>query len=292
MQFQTFLRQNSPILIDGALGTLLQSRGYELPPPHWSAAILESQPEIITGIHREYLEAGSTLITTATFRTTSRVYAKLHQPEIAKDVNARAVQCARDAIGGRDNKFIAGSVAPLEDCYRPDLVPDDDDIYTEHREQIRWLIDAGVDVLLFETMNSVREAVICSRVASELHFPFFTSVVCNTPGQLLSGEPITDVVDAIADLKPLGILVNCTHPRVLGDTLEILNSYTSIPIGGYANVGYGQPEQEGTIEQIISPATYRNYVHQWLNYNTVLVGGCCGSTPEHISELYNTLKSA
>jgi len=117
-------------------------------------------------------------------------------------------------------------------------------------------------------------------------------VVRNTPGQLLSGEPITDVVDAIADLKPLGILVNCTHPRVLGDTLEILNSYTSIPIGGYANVGYGQPEQEGTIEQIISPATYRNYVHQWLNYNTVLVGGCCGSTPEHISELYNTLKSA
>lgn len=292
MQFQSYLRQNSPILLDGALGTLVQARGYELPPPQWSAAILESQPEIITSIHRQYLEVGATLITTATFRTTSRVYAKLHQHEIASDLNSRAVQCARDAIGGRENKFIAGSVAPLEDCYRPDLVPDKENLYSEHREQIRWLIDAGVDVLLFETMNTVQEAVICSRIASELQFPFFTSVVCNTPGQLLSGELITGVVDAIADLKPLGIIVNCTHPKVLGDTLEILNSYTSIPLGGYANVGYSQPELEGTIEQVFSPATYREYVNQWLNYNMILVGGCCGSTPAHINELYNILKSA
>jgi len=291
MDFRSRISEHQPLLLDGALGTLLQSRGFDLPAPQWSAAVLELNPEIITSVHREYLSAGAEIITTATFRTTTRVYTKLHKPEIAKDLNYRAVQCARDAIGERENKFIAGSIAPLEDCYRPDLVPNEDALYNEHREQIQWLIDAGIDVLLFETMNTIQEAVSCSQIASELEFPFYTSVVCDKPGQLLSSESITELVDKITDLNPLGFLVNCTYPGVLGDTLEILDNYTTIPIGGYANVGESQPEQKGTIEKSISPGDYCGYVRPWLKYNISLVGACCGSTPEHINELHKLLKS-
>ncbi len=290
MDFQSYLNSKKPLLLDGALGTLLQFRGYELPSPQWSAAILESQPEVITSIHREYLKAGAEVITTATFRTTSRVYSQLGKSEIAKDLNFRAVQCARDAIGKGNNQFIAGSVAPLEDCYRPDLVPENNQLYSEHREQIGWLIEAGVDVLLFETMNSVEEAAICSEIAAEFQFPFFTSVVCDAPGQLLIGEPVTSVVDAIVEYNPLGILVNCTHPETLKKSLNILNGYTSIPIGGYANVGKSQPVQTGVIDEVNSPAEYAGFVQQWLRFNVNIIGGCCGTTPEHIQALYKLIK--
>ena len=291
MNFSERLNDEQPILLDGAMGTLLHARGFKLPAPEWSAAMLEAQPDIITGLHREYIDAGVEMITTVTFRTTTRVYSKLKKTDFPRDLNRRAVTCARAAIGDREDVFIAGSVAPMEDCYRPDLVPAESDLREEHREQIEWLVDAGVDVLLFETMNSIREAAICSEVARELGFPFFTSLVCREPGILLSGESISDAVAAISEHQPLGILVNCTAPEILGETLEIVSAETDLPVGGYANVGFSEPEEGGTIEDVISPEEYAGQVSGWLRYDPVLLGACCGSSPAHIAALRELIDS-
>jgi len=289
-QIEEHFNQNRPVLLDGAMGTLLQARGYDLPSPQWSAALLESDPGVITDIHREYIDAGATLNTTVTFRTTSRVYNEMGGAEYAKDLTHRAVRCARDAIAGKDNIFIAGSVAPLEDCYRPDLVPDDRSLEQEHAEQIGWLIDAGADCLLFETQNTIREATICAEIADKSAFPFLVAFVCNTPETLISGESLVDAVNAVIPFEPLALLINCTHPDIVTDGLKSLRDSVEYPLGAYANLGESTPEQEGTLGDIINLEKYVDYVRQWIVLdNIALVGGCCGSTPRHIRAVYNLL---
>lgn len=284
-----YMRDRAPLILDGAIGTLLQSRGHALPEPLWSASVVESDPEVVTGIHREYIEAGAELITTATFRTTRRVYERAGSDLDAKTVNTRAVACAREAVGHRKDVFVAGSVAPLEDCYRPDLVPGDGPLETEHREQITWLIEAGVDALLFETMNTIREAKICASIAHDLAFPFFTSFVCDRPGKLLSGESILEAASAIIPFQPLALVINCTHPGIISETLEMLHQNTEYPLGAYANVGRSIPEQGGTIDETLSPAGYLRYVKHWMGAGLRMVGGCCGTTPAHIRRIHDYL---
>ncbi|MEJ2052013.1 MAG: homocysteine S-methyltransferase family protein [Calditrichota bacterium] len=173
------------------------------------------------------------------------------------------------------------------DCYRPDLVPTAEELEAEHREQITWLIESGVDVLLFETMNTVREAEICSRIAHGLAFPFFVSFVCHRPETLLSGESVLEAASAVIPFHPLALVINCTHPEIISDTLESLHQNTDYPLGAYANVGNSVPEQGGTIEHILPPEAYLRYVKHWMGFGLQLVGGCCGTTPEHIDVIHD-----
>lgn len=267
------------------MGTLLDERGYALPAPVWSAKVLEEQPEVITGIHREYLEAGAELLTTVTFRTTKYVYEQVGKPGLAMELNYRAVQCASDAIGGNPDRFIAGSIAPVADCYRPDLVPEHDILYDEHFQQATWLADAGVDCLLFETMNTIREAEICGKVGTEIGIPFFVSLIAQSGDELPSGEPIRKALDAVAGYDPTGVLINCTSPEIITSVLDQHAGSISMPAGGYANMGVSEPEQGGAIEEVWSPADYVNEVAKWPKDNLVLIGGCCGSDPEHVLAL-------
>ena len=286
MHFAEFLQNHSPILLDGAIGTLLDERGYHLPPPMWSAAVLEQSPSVITDIHREYVQVGANLLTTVTFRTTTRVY---QDADRAQELNTRAVQCAKTAIDSAPEVFIAGSIAPLEDCYRPDLVPENEALYQEHREQATWLSDSGVDCLLFETMNTVREAETCASIGEELAVPFFVSFVCDTPDTLLSGEPVTQALDQIQKYNPAAILFNCTPPEIITEILKRQSPNSVIPMGGYANMGRSQPQQDGVLSEKISPGEYRKIVRRWLQLHPILVGACCGSTPDHIAALREEL---
>lgn len=267
------------------MGTLLDSRGYDLPAPVWSAKILEEEPEAITNIHREYLDAGAQLLTTATFRTTEYVYQQVGTPKIAKDLNSRAVQCARDAIGDQENRFVAGSIAPIEDCYRPDMVPERETLYSEHRKQAEWLVDAGVDCLLFETMNSIGEAAVCGRIGEELGTPTFISYTANSVDTILSGEPVRDAMESAAQFNSLGVLINCTRPEITAAILSQYSGTVDMPLGGYANLGLSNPEQGGTISGTLAPEEYAKIVSRWPIDNLALVGACCGSTPEHIRAL-------
>ncbi len=281
MEIKQFLQQKQPVILDGAIGTLLDKRGYATPGPRWSAAVLEEDPQAIQKIHLEYLNAGAQIITTATFRTTSRIYSKLNRAEDARALNYQAVKLAKDAIGSR-KAFIAGSVAPLEDCYRPDLVPQENLLYEEHEEQIRWLVEAGVNCLLFETMNTVREGIVCSEIASKYEIPFFTSFICNQDLMLLNGESLNEAYEQIADFQPAAFLVNCIAPQVITLIFSKFLQFFDIPVGAYGNAGKSNPEQDGVIREVYSPEEFFSEVRKWEEWNPLLIGGCCGTTPEHI----------
>ena len=292
------LTRGEIVLLDGALGTELERRGVETVLPLWSARALLDAPERVREIHEEYVRAGADVLTANTFRTTPRTLGKsalgagvgkvgadLVRAE-ADRLSALAVSLAAEArsrsASGRD-VWIAGSIAPLEDCYHPELMPDLETAEREHREQALRLERAGADVLLVETMNSVGEAVAALRGAKATALPVFVSFLCRGPGEIWNGERLADGVAALLPLRPDAILVNCESSEIAAACLLTLAAATNLPIGCYPNAG--SPDMDGGRWQddpACTPERFAEGAGTWIRLGAQIVGGCCGTTPDHI----------
>src|SRR5262249_26353454 len=140
--------------------------------PLWSARPLLEDPELVWTIHGDEVASGADVLTADTFRTHARTLAKAGLAERSGELTALAVRLAHQAAAAPGREvFVAGSLSPLEDCYRPDLAPDDDALEREHDAQARRLAEAGVDLILAETHNSVREAAAATRAALRTGLP-------------------------------------------------------------------------------------------------------------------------
>ncbi|MCA2001616.1 MAG: homocysteine S-methyltransferase family protein, partial [Chloroflexi bacterium] len=195
ISFLSSLSQPGKLILDGATGTELHHRGVDTGLPLWSAnALLTDRGlEILRQIHEDYLRAGADIITTNTFRTHRRALAPSGNADRALELTRRAVETARAAIAAvraETPKFIAGSISTLEDCYRPDLVPSDEELRAEHAERIDHLVQCGVDLILIETVNTIREALVMAKLAVAAGVPVVVSFVCNREGKILSGESL------------------------------------------------------------------------------------------------------
>ncbi len=283
------LLTGAPILIDGATGTELERRGYDARLPLWSTRALLDAPEAIEAIHSQYLAAGAELLTAATFRTQERVLARareLGQPVTmsGRELCTRAIDLARSASRASGRKiFVCGSAPPLEDCYRPDLVPDDEHLAREHREHALNLAEAGADLILVETMNCQREAVAACSAAAQTGLPFLLSFVSWQAGSILSGESLARAIDACLEHGPSAILVNCLPPSAARACLETLSA-AGLPFGVYPNLGPPDPES-GRRSEDRSPDEFAVLAREWLTAGARLVGGCCGTTPDHIAAI-------
>ncbi len=232
------------------------------------------------------------IIATNTFRTHRRVLAPSGNADRALELTRRAVDIARAAIANVPSdkpRFVAGSISTLEDCYRPDLVPSDEELRAEHSERIHHLIECGVDLILIETINTIREAVIMAKLATITGTPVVVSFVCDRNGKLLSGETLTE---AASQLLPLGICaigVNCGPTPNLAKPLAELQSICGkdIPLIAYGNIGYADDGVGWVNTDSENPKAYCEHASHW---PVKIVGGCCGTTPEHITELKSALK--
>ncbi len=169
---------------------------------------------------------------------------------------------------------IAGSLAPLEDCYRPDRVPSEAEISSEHAEMAAALAAAGVDLILVETMNTVREAVAAARAAAATGLPVVVLCVTDGSGHLLSGEPIEAFARALFALPvpPDALGINCVAARALsGDLARLACAAPGVPLAAYGNT-YGDP---------VSPEDYAALATEWVALGARLAGGCCGTTAAH-----------
>jgi len=288
LTLQDRLQFPRPILMDGATGTELSRRGIDLNTPSWTASVLLDAPETLFEIHRDYVNAGAELVTANTFRTHARNLKSLGLSPEAKRLTGRAVEIAREAAG--PDTFVAGSVAPLEDCYSPHLTPADAALLSEHRQMAENLHDAGVDLILIETQVTIREGMIAARAAKETGLPWAISFVCGSPGRLLSGESLLEAYHAVADFSPLAFLVNCLPVEdVLPSLQPVLDLPNEISAGTCANTGrlLADGSWEGTGWRL--PAVYAGYAKQWQEANLRWVGGCCGTTPDHIRAVNQVL---
>ncbi len=293
--FFSILSQSEKLILDGATGTELNRRGVDTGLPLWSANALlnDRDADILKQIHMDYLNAGADIITTNTFRTHRRALAPTGNADKALALTQRAVDIAREAIASTNSissKFVAGSISSLEDCYRPDLVPPDHELRAEHSERVHHLLEAGVDFFLIETINTIREAAIVAKLATITGTPVIVSFVCGRDGKLLSGETVTEAANVILPLGVSAIGVNCgPTPNLANPLFELQTACgTDFPLIAYGNIGYADDEVGWVNTDSEDPREYCKHAVHW---PARIVGGCCGTTPEHIRQLKTKLSS-
>ena len=178
--------------------------------------------------------------------------------------------------------LVAASVAPVEDCYYPERVPVEDVLHEEHGQMMGWLRAAGPDLIWIETMNTVREARAAAQAVAALGLPFAVSFVVEETGDLLSGEALEEAVGAVEPLGPLALGLNCIPPRGLSGLLPRLRRATDRPLAAYAHINNRKPIRGWSYVQSLSPVEYGECARQWVDMGANIVGGCCGTRPEHI----------
>ena len=280
-------RSGPAILLDAAMGTELQRRGADTRLPLWSARALVESPELVSAIHKDEVAAGAEVLTANTFRTHRRTLEKEALGGRSRELTALAVRLAREAAEGAGREvFVAGSLSPLEDCYRPDLVPEDEALEREHRDQAESLAAAGVDAILVETHNTVRELVAAARAAKASWLPYITSMVTDGAGRLLSGEPIEDAVRALERFDPDALSINCVSAaRLSADLARLAAAAPDRPLGAYGNLGLPADDFGWSFTEALSPEQYADHARRWVALGARLVGGCCGTTPGHTAAL-------
>ncbi len=291
------LAQGPALCLDGATGTELERRGHAAGLPLWSTHALLDAPEVLAEIHADYARAGAEILTANTFRTQRRTLERgaAERPGLGErdaDLTAQAVSLARrGAAAGHRPIWVAGSAPPLEDCYRPDRVPGDRALRREHARHMENLAAAGVDLVLVESMNSIREAVTACRAARDHGLPSLVSFIVWEGGQLLSGESLEAATDRVASETPLAILVNCLPPSAVSACLPILGG-CGLDFGVYANLG--APDTAGGFErsETCGPGEWAHHVAEWLAAGARIVGGCCGTTPSHVAAMAEVTRSA
>jgi S-methylmethionine-dependent homocysteine/selenocysteine methylase len=278
------------LLLDGATGTELNRRGVDTGLPLWSANALTAEAglNVLRQVHLDYLNAGADIITTNTFRTHRRVLAG--KGYSAHELTYRAVATAKKAVAEFGKPaLVAGSLSTLEDCYRPDLVPPADACFDEHSERIDHLVEGGVDLLLIETMNSIREAVIAAKIATATGLPTWVAFVCDKKGRILSGESLTHAAERLMPLGVRALGVNCMPAHTIAEPLNELRTICgeSFPLMAYGNIGFVDEEQGWINTDSCDPAGYLQHAQSW---PAQIIGACCGSTPEHVRKLKQCLR--
>ncbi|MFK7929730.1 MAG: homocysteine S-methyltransferase family protein [Myxococcota bacterium] len=257
-------------LLDGPVGTELARRGARTDGQGWSSGALLTDPDLVRAIHRDYARAGATVHTANTFRTKRRDVGE------AWELLARtAVRLAREAIPPAHR--VAGSVAPLADCYRPDLSPDNPE--PEHHELSAVLVDAGVARILVETLAHVPEAAWAGRAAARTGIEVWCALTAGFRADLLTPVELTEGARRAVDAGASAILVNCIPTAHTLGFVERLAGL-GVRVGAYANggsnaVGIGWDEA--------GPAQYARHARDWIDAGATIVGGCCGTGPTHIA---------
>jgi S-methylmethionine-dependent homocysteine/selenocysteine methylase len=262
------------------MGTELVRRGVPAPGVAWSAHALDVAPEVVEAIHRDYVAAGATVHTSNTFRTRRHAVGDRWE-ELAR----LAVRLARSSVPSGHR--VAGSIAPLEDCYRPDLSRGAAS-RDEHAELARVLADAGVDILLCETFAHSKEAAVAVEEAARTGVETWASLTAGPEASLMTPRAMRDAARACADKGARVVLVDCTPATKTMAYVEALAG-AGVSFGAYANagglgdaIGWGADGGAG-------PARYAKLARAWIDAGATVIGGCCGTGPAHIASLARML---
>ena len=270
------------------MGSELIKRGLSLPNHIWSAEANIHHPKLVQNIHRQYVDAGADHIITNTFRTTPRAYQKtgLNKNKACQMAEKSLIQAVEHAKNAADpSTKIVGSIAPLEDCYRPELFPGRDAAISEFAQLGRWMTRTDVDILILETMNSMAETEAGLCALKETDLTCWVSFVLKDENHLLSGDRLDDTFNMLNNFQIEMVLLNCSP---LGHTKKAVDNIVdnwSDSWGIYPNLGIGEPSPDGCITKYEPMEKYLSVVEYALKGGASVVGGCCGSSPEHIAEL-------
>jgi len=270
-------RINRPLILDGAMGSLLQQRGVASDSFLWSAKANIDYPEIVLLIHKDYIKAGADIITTNTFRTNPYTLKQAGISSVNRFVK-NAVDIAKQAKGDLPI-FIAGSNAPAEDCYQIERKISIKELDWNHKNHIDNLIESGCDFILNETQSHFDEIKIICSYCSQNSIPYIISFFFDENLKLLSGENLYTAIEFVLDHDPLAISFNCITIPVFKKVFEKLS--LNYVWGCYLNCGIGNFNDK-EICCSISPTEYADEFKTILPKSPSFIGACCGSNPSHI----------
>ena len=274
------------ILLDGAMGTELTSRGVDLPLPVWSSDANLQHKEIVFNIHRDYAEAGADIARTNTFRTTTYTYRKagfsaLNAKTRARDSLLSAVEIAQEA--GRDRVRVAGSMTSVDDCYHPELYPGIGAAEDTYGEMLEWFTEGGVGFYIFETMGNIEEIEIGLSLSEAICDETWVSLILKDGDQLLDGTSLEACNKLIGKSHASCLLLNCNRIETMNDGITGLTEFWKRNWGVYPNLGI--TDFDNDYFDTINESKFDEYFHKLLRLNPTAIGACCGSTPGHIKRL-------
>ena len=273
-----------------------------------------TRPDIITSIHKAYLEAGADIIETNTFSSTAIAMADYNMQSLAYELNVAAAGCARKAIeeyykehgtnSDEQPKFIAGAMGPLNKTLS--LSPDVnnpgfraitfDEVVRAYYDQVRGLVDGGADLLLietiFDTLNAKAAIFAIKKYFRDVHkeaLPVMISgTITDASGRTLSGQTLEAFYTSVMHAKPLSIGLNCAlGAKEMRPHIEELSQIASCYVSAYPNAGL--PNAMGEYDE--QPEETAHFLEDWASEGFVnIVGGCCGTPPEHIRHIAGHVK--
>ena len=284
------------------MGTALRARGVEI-PSHvtsvWSARALLTAPAAIRELHLEYIAAGADVITTNNYACTRPLLARDGLEDQLGSLTESALSLVEEARrqSGRDVR-IAASLPPLTTSYRHDMVLDDDELSRQYAEIVE-VVEPRCDLIICETMSSIREAVGALRAARSAGHPVWVALTLQGAwqGRLPSGETLEDAVEALEPLSPDALLVNCCATNLATDAVQRLASVWSGPFGAYGNAdevdvvdrSADRPTSEDVVRRPVDIAGYVDAASEWLQAGASIIGGCCDTLPSHTAALRTLL---
>jgi homocysteine S-methyltransferase len=280
------------IVADGAMGTQLYGRGVFI--NRCFDELNLSAPQMVREIHQEYVRAGSEVIETNTYGATRARLASYGLGGQVAAINRAGVEVAREAASERGDVFVAGALGPLGvriEPLGPLSLTEAEDMYAE---QVTALVEAGVDLLVFETFSSLRELGQALKAARRIGGPELVmvgQVTIDDDGNLHDGTD-TETFAHFLENSPADIVgLNCSvGPKAMFETIERMREFTSKPLSAMPNAGH-PTKVEGRAMYLSSPEYMAQYARRMLWEGVRIVGGCCGTTPEHIKSIKSEARS-
>jgi len=279
----------APVLCDGAMGTLLYAKGIFINRCYDELNV--SQPDLIRGLHHEYLQSGAEMIETNTFGANSFRLERHGLADKVKDINVAGARLAKEAAKSFD-AWVAGSVGPLGIRIEPLGKTSFQEARDAFRQQIAALIEGGVDLLILETFGYLEELHQAYQAARELDpsIPVIAQVTVDEDATCLDGSTPEVFGPRIQEWGADVIGCNCSvGPVAMLEAMERLRAAVTGPISAQPNAGIPR-SVEGRNIYLCSPEYMANYARMFVGAGVRLVGGCCGTTPEHIRQMKSELR--
>ena len=290
--WQERLDRDEVLVIDGGTGTEVERRGVPMSMAAWSGLAVHTHPAVVREVHEAYIDAGAEVIITNTFGTTRFLLETAGVGDEFDAINRRAVQLAKEArdASGRD-VAIAGSISNLPPGMKAANYPPPDVELKGLRELAALLADCGVDVIALEMLQDTRHAVRAMEAALETGLPVWLGVSCRRrpAGEGLVSFDLTDVdfakpLDALIPMGPAAVNIMHSEIDAVPEAIAMVRDRWSGPLGVYPEIGEFEAPQWRK-DHDVAPADYAAHAREWVRLGARIVGGCCGTTPEHIAAL-------
>ena len=284
-EFRNLLKKG-PIILDGATGSNLRLMG--MPAGVCTEKWINENPEVIQKLQKAYVDAGSMVVYAPTFMANRISLKNVGLEEEVKRLNLENVKISKEAVG--DRALVAGDLSTTSQPLEPIGTMTYEKLLENYKEQISYLVEAGVDYLAAETLLSLEEAmVICDAAAEICNLPLTISFTCEGDGRMYFGGNVVDAAMVLEEMGVDAVGVNCSvGPNQLMSIVKNLKKNLNIPVLVKPNAGVPQIDEFGQAHYNMDEEEFARCMKELYEAGATVIGGCCGTTPQYIEKMCHT----